>query len=87
MRKDESIEKTCHNTHICPPMRVVPLTALFVTKGQSPPMINPIDIAEVEETILKWLSTLSTMNLDTIEIAFFGWQFYRYSFKKAVRIS
>jgi len=52
-----------------------PFDCSFCNQGTITAHDKPIDIAEVEETILKWLSTLSTMNLDTIEIAFFGGSF------------
>jgi len=52
-----------------------PFDCSFCNQGKITAHGNPISMEDVKNTIDEWLSTLSNMNLDTIEIAFFGGSF------------
>ena len=59
-----------------------PFDCSFCNQGKITAHSKPISMQEVEATIDEWLSTLTNMNLETIEIAFFGGSFTGIPFKR-----
>ncbi|MBK5253839.1 MAG: radical SAM protein [Peptostreptococcaceae bacterium] len=52
-----------------------PFDCTFCNQNKITAHSAPLNAKEIENTIEEWLSTLTKMNLDTIEIAFFGGSF------------
>jgi len=52
-----------------------PNDCIFCNQKKITAKLKPVTGSDVEKTIETWLSTLETMDLDTIEVAFFGGSF------------